>query len=229
MGTKTTQELITSCQGLVRSLAWKIHCKLPKSVDLDDLVSYGQVGLAEAARDYEEGRGNFTTYAYYRVRGAILDGLSKMRWFNQVDYHRGKYEQMGQDVLSPEEGGQTSGRGDLDDDVNWLKSVSNALATVYMFCHSAEDHTGGAGSVEDHSVASPPATLLKREVHEKLHQLVNALPDDAAALIRGAYFEGLSLKEAGERIGISKAWASRLHAKTLGQLARSLEEMQLTD
>ena len=48
-------------------------------------------------------------------------------------------------------------------------------------------------------------------------------------LIRGAYFEGLTLKEAGERIGISKAWASRLHAKTLGQLARSLEEMQLAD
>jgi RNA polymerase sigma factor for flagellar operon FliA len=229
MGTKTTQELITSCQGLVRSLAWKIHCKLPKSVDLDDLVSYGQVGLAEAARDYEEGRGNFTTYAYYRVRGAILDGLSKMRWFNQVDYHRGKYEQMGQDVLSPEEGGQSPGGGDLEDDVGWLKSVSSALATVYMFCHSGDEQSGGAGAVEDRSVASPPATVLKQEVHEKLHQLVNSLPDDAAALIRGAYFEGLSLKEAGERIGISKAWASRLHAKTLGQLARSLEEMQLAD
>jgi RNA polymerase sigma factor for flagellar operon FliA len=229
MGTKTTQELIASCQGLVRSLAWKIHCKLPKHVDLDDLVSYGQVGLAEAARDYEEGRGNFTTYAYYRVRGAILDGLSKMRWFNQVDYHRGKYEQMGQDVLYPDEGGQAEGSGDLDDDVRWLKSVSSALATVYMFCHSADEHTGGAGAVEDRSVVSPPATLLKQEVHEKLHQLVNSLPADAAALIRGAYFEGLSLKEAGERIGISKAWASRLHAKTLGQLARSLEEMQLAD
>jgi RNA polymerase sigma factor for flagellar operon FliA len=71
--------------------------------------------------------------------------------------------------------------------------------------------------------------LLKQEINEKLHQLVDALPADAAALIRGAYFEGLSLKEAGERIGVSKAWASRLHAKTLGQLARSLAELQLVD
>ena len=43
------QQLIVSCQGLVRSIAWKIRCKLPKHVDLEDLVSYGQLGLAEAA------------------------------------------------------------------------------------------------------------------------------------------------------------------------------------
>jgi RNA polymerase sigma factor FliA len=225
---KTTQELIASCQGLVRSLAWKIHCKLPKHVELDDLVSYGQVGLAEAARDYEPGRGQFTTFAYYRVRGAILDGLAKMRWFKPADYHRGKYEAMSHDVLQPDERAHAHSEG-LSDDVLWLKNVSGALATVYMFCHGSDAQADGVNAVADGSVASPPATLLKREMHERLHQLVNALPADAAALIRGAYFEGLTLKEAGERIGISKAWASRLHAKTLGQLARSLAELQLAE
>jgi RNA polymerase sigma factor for flagellar operon FliA len=229
METKTTQELIASCQGLVRSLAWKIHCKLPKHVDLDDLVSYGQVGLAEAARDYEAGRGNFTTYAYHRVRGAILDGLSKMRWFNQVDYHRGTYERMAHNVLHPEDGTQGGGADTLEDDARWLKNVGGALATVYLFCHASDERNDAAAGVADGSATSPPTALLKQEINEKLHQLVDALPSDAAALIRGAYFEGLSLKEAGERIGVSKAWASRLHAKTLGQLARSLAELQLVD
>ena len=78
-GPLTTQQLVVSCQGLVRSLAWKIHCKLPRSVDLEDLVCYGQIGLVEAARDFDSSRGGqFTTYAYYRIRGAILDGMSKM-------------------------------------------------------------------------------------------------------------------------------------------------------
>jgi RNA polymerase sigma factor for flagellar operon FliA len=226
--TKTTQELMHSCQGLVRSLAWKIHCKLPKHVDLDDLVSYGQIGLAEAARDYEAGRGHFTTYAYYRVRGAILDGLSKMRWFNQADYYQGKYEQMANEVLDCEDN-KTEPSSQVEDDARWLKNVGGALATVYMFCRCKDDQASGADGVEDDTVAAPPAMLLKREIHEKLHQLVNALPPDAATLIRAAYFEGLSLKEAGERIGISKAWASRLHAKTLEKLARSLEELQLVD
>ena len=225
---KSTQELMTSCQGLVRSLAWKIHCKLPKHVDLEDLVSYGQVGLAEAARDYQENRGHFTTYAYHRVRGAILDGLSKMRWFNQADYHRGKYEGMAHEVLHSEEVAPQRSE-DAEDDVRWLRNVSGALATVYMFCHCKDEQTDGVNAVADDSMPSPPATLLKQEVHEKLHELINALPGDAGQLIRGAYFEGLTLKEAGERIGISKAWASRLHAKTLGLLARSLEEMQLAD
>jgi RNA polymerase sigma factor for flagellar operon FliA len=228
MGTKSTQELIASCQGLVRSLAWKIHCRLPKHVDLDDLVSYGQVGLAEAARDYQESRGLFTTFAYYRVRGAILDGLSKMRWFKPSDYHRSKYEQMSEEVLYPDDAGPEPS-ADLDDDVRWLSNISRALATVYMFSRGADEQTDAAGAVEDNSAVSPPAVLLKRELHERLNQLVGELPADAAALIRGAYFEGLTLKEAGERIGISKAWASRLHAKTLGQLARALSDLQLAD
>jgi RNA polymerase sigma factor for flagellar operon FliA len=55
-----------------------------------------------------------------------------------------------------------------------------------------------------------------------LRELIDALPSDSGSLIRGAYFEGLTLKQAGERIGVSKAWASRLHAKTLQRLARAL-------
>src|SRR5688572_30076999 len=80
--------LIAGCQGLVRTLAWRIHKKLPPSVDLEDLISYGQVGLAEAARDFDPSLGDhFITYAYYRIRGAILDGLTKLSWFSLHDYH----------------------------------------------------------------------------------------------------------------------------------------------
>jgi RNA polymerase sigma factor for flagellar operon FliA len=152
-----------------------------------------------------------------------------MRWFNQADYHRGKYEGMAHEVLHSGEETSAGQSEDAEDDARWLRNVSGALATVYMFCHCKDEQTDGVNAVEDGSAPSPPATLLKREVYEKLHELINALPGDAGQLIRGAYFEGLSLKEAGERIGISKAWASRLHAKTLGQLARSLEELQLVD
>lgn len=232
---KTTQELIAGCQGLVRSLAWKIHCKLPRSVDLDDLVSYGQLGLVEAARDYEASRGGqFTTYAYHRVRGAILDGLAKMRWFNQADYHGGKYERMAGDVLDDQHAEHEASergagdRGALTDDVRWFKGASTALATVFLVSSRAE-MGDGPESISDPSTPTPQASAMKREVSKKLNELIDALPTQAASLIRGAYFEGLTLKEAGERIGISKAWASRLHSKTLEQLAHSLESLQLVD
>ena len=218
---KSPQDLIASCQGLVKSLAWKVHCKLPRHIELDDLVSFGQVGLAEAARDFDPQRGrNFTTYAYYRVRGAIFDGLAKMAWFNRADYARGRYESLANEVLDLQ---NTDGEGSqLKEDVRWLKQVGGTLAMVYLCSHAADDESDAAAALEDHSVQSPPAMAIRRETVHKLHELIDALPTDAATLIRATYFEGLTLKEAGERIGVSKAWASRLHAKTLAQLSRSL-------
>ena len=72
------RELIDEGQALVKSLAARIHRNLPVHVDFDDLISYGQIGLAEAAQDFDAEQGTrFTTFAYYRIRGAILDGNVK--------------------------------------------------------------------------------------------------------------------------------------------------------
>ncbi len=225
--------LVAGCQGLVRSLAWNIHRKLPATVDLDDLIGYGQVGLVEAARDFDPARGyQFTTFAYYRIRGAILDGLSKMHWFNRADFDRGRYERMSNDVLRLEGDNQDEGGERLADDVagevRWMKGVSSALAMVYLVSQRG-DADEGEMAVEDDSSVTPPREAMAREMRNKLNELIAALPEDAGQLIRAAYFEGLTLKEAGERLGISKAWASRLHAKTLAQLARSLRMLQLAD
>ena len=71
--------------------------------------------------------------------------------------------------------------------------------------------------------------IAKRELHERLHALVDSLPTEAATLVKAIYFEGLTIQDAGERIGVSKAWASRLHAKTLEQLSRSLRRTGVSD
>lgn len=228
---KTPQQLMAGCQGLVQSIAWKIHRKLPPQVELEDLIGYGQVGLAEAARDFDAARGGqFTTFAYYRIRGAILDGLAKMHWFSHADYNRGRYERLAHEVLDIEgSAGAEAQDTQLADDVRWLKGVSGTLAMVYLCCHQPRDEEGGQPALEDRSAPSPPSVAIQRELHQKLHELIDALPAEAAKLIRAAYFEGLTLKEAGERLGVSKAWASRLHAKALGQLARGLRVAQIAD
>lgn len=226
-------ELISACQGLVKSLAWKIHAKVPRRIELDDLIAFGQVGLAEAARDFDPSRGNsFTTYAYYRVRGAIFDGLSKMAWFSRADQARMRYDALANGVLELDGGERESGEGesgDLKNDVRWLRQMAGTLAMSYLSSHAADDGSDAAATLEDHSVQAPPAAAIRQETIRKLHELIDALPADAASLVRGTYFEGLTLKEAGERIGISKAWASRLHARTLERLARALSRLGLAD
>ena len=123
MEQQTTQELMNGCQGLVRSIAWKIHQKVPRNVELDDLIGYGQVGLAEAARDFDQSRETqFTTYAYYRIRGAILDGLSTMSWFKRADYYRGRYEHAANNVLNAAGTNQES-----ETEIEWFTRTTFAL------------------------------------------------------------------------------------------------------
>jgi len=221
--TPTRQALIEECQGLVRSLAAGIHRKLPKHVELADLISYGQVGLAEAARDFDATRGSrFSTFAYYRIRGAIYDGLAKMSWFSRVQYNRLRYEQMAGEVQRQDTEESEPTPPDLDAGMRWFRDLGRSLAVVYLASRLELKGEGGTGNLADPSLPSPPEAVIAGEIKQRLHELIDALPVDAGTLIRSIYFEGCGLQEAGRKLGISKSWASRLHAKTLKRLARDL-------
>lgn len=210
------QELIHGCQGLVRSIAWKIHQRLPRSIDLDDLIGYGQVGLAEAARDFDAARGvQFTTYAYYRVRGAVLDGLSTMSWFSKADYSRGRYEQGANAVLR-----ESSSEPGMTGELGWFANTTRSLSAAFLISDFA------SVSLEQQSAVSgsPSADAESDDLKNTIGEALSKLPEQERSLIEDIYFKGLSIKEAGERIGISKAWASRLHAKILRNLGFQLSD-----
>jgi len=210
-------ELMNGCQGLVRSIAWKIHQKVRRNVELEDLIGYGQVGLAEAARDFDQGRGNqFTTYAYHRIRGAILDGLSTMSWFKKADYHRGRYEYAAGEVLQ-ESGTENESLGDIE----WFVRTSRALSGAYLMTHLPESGDDSDFVVKSKD-ADPSDRLDRFETNARIQSLLAELPDQARTLVQRIYFDGWSIKDAGEEIGISKAWASRLHARTLETLSVKL-------
>jgi len=209
-------ELIHSCQGLVRSIAWKIHQRLPRSVELDDLIGYGQVGLAEAARDFDSRRGiQFTTYAYYRVRGAILDGLSTMSWFSKADYARGRYEQASNALLE-----ESTVEPGLAGELDWFTGTTRSLSTAWLI----SDFAGTIAEQKKSDVSCPSADVEADDLRRIVEAALSRLTDQERALIDGIYFQGLSIKDAGEKIGISKAWASRLHARVLQSLGLHLSQ-----
>jgi RNA polymerase sigma factor FliA len=226
-------QLIEECQGLVRTLAQQVRAKAPPHVDLDDLIAYGQVGLAEAARDFDAARGNrFSTFAYYRIRGAIYDGLSKLCGISRGQYQQARYQQMAGEVLaedaeqpavSPEYGGPAAPAQDRD--LSWFRDLSRTLAVVSLITGSGHNlaDKGPSGDSSD----APPSMAIDKEVSEILHRLVNSLPKQESELVRATYFEGLTLQEAAQRLGISKSWATRLHARSLERLARSLKALDM--
>jgi RNA polymerase sigma factor FliA len=227
-GFTSSQDLIELGQGLVRSLALAISRKVRPNIELDDLIAYGQLGLVEAARDFDPTRGNqFSTYAYYRIRGAIYDGLSKMNCGGRTHRNILCYERMANETLcaSAEESNAADGGGG-EDQLRWFRDLDWSLLVVYLAAHGRhsadKDDIGAEREIVDTSTRSPPALAISREIEQKLLSLIDALPVVEANLIRMVYFDDLSLEQAGKRLGISKSWASRLHARTLHQLGRSL-------
>ena len=213
----SAQVLMNQGQALVRSLAAKIARTTGVPVDLDDLIAYGQIGLAEAARDYHPARGSqFTSYAYYRIRGAIYDGISKMSWTSRSRYHRLRYEQLANETLR--EVNEAAEKNSPAADSNWFRGVTEKLTVVFLSSRGEEDAGWSDGTIEDPS-AAPPVEVASREIAQKLRELVATLPAAEQRLTRTIYFEGATLQEAATALGISKSWASRLHAKTLSQLA----------
>jgi RNA polymerase sigma factor FliA len=225
------EELMQEGQSLVHALAVKIHRNLPVRVDLDDLVAYGEIGLAEAARDYDASFGaQFTTFAYYRVRGAIYDGLAKMTWTSRARYRRLHYERLANEALAEDAARSTnSASPTLEGEAVWFRNMTETLAVVYLSSQS-----GDAGGIHESAIADPralsgPTLVAQREISQKLVELVDSLPHQSRQLVRAIYFDGFTLQQAADRLGISKSWASRLHAKTLEQLAHSLRRLGAAD
>lgn len=227
--TASPQELIQEAQSLVYSLATKISHAIPVRVELDDLIAYGEVGLAEAARDFDPDRGvQFTTFAYYRVRGAIYDGLSQMSWISRARYKRLCYERMASKTLQDMATSSRDSDSSVEQDAQWLGDVTEKLAVVYLIAHN-EGAEGVTDSTIEDTGAPAPSIVAGKEIDAKLHELVEKLPSAEGRLIRAVYFEGNTLKEAANRLGISKSWASRLHAKSLDQLSRWLTRLGAND
>lgn len=221
------EPLIQSCQGLVRSLAWKIHQKIGGRVDLDDLIGYGQIGLAEAATRYDPSSdARFVSYAYYRIRGSILDGLNKLTWFDNTRYHRGGYETIAGGVLSDDADQHNQYADDPSGHAAWLADTSVRLSMVYLMT-DAEGQDERSIDVADQSAAAPDFGVLAQEMSSCLSELVDALPDQPRQLIRATFYEGQSLQNAADALGISKSWASRLRNQTLRDLAEQLRDRGL--
>lgn len=199
-------EMFLLHQGLVRAIAWKTHQRVPHHVELDDLIAYGQIGLLEAITAFDAERSRkFTTFAWHRIRGAILDGLGTMSWFNRAKFERSEYEQP----------------------VASAPATAPAADSTTAAPVSARGRRPTRSGLEDVAVMSrePDAgdDVLKREMIAFLRDLVGALPEKEAGLLRGVFFEGRTLTEAARRVGISTAWASRLQTRTLADLRVALE------
>jgi RNA polymerase sigma factor for flagellar operon FliA len=218
----------------VRSIAGKIKKTVAKEIDFEDLVEYGMIGLLEAADRYDPKFGaNFMTFAYYRIRGAIYDGLRGMGWMSRSEYAKARFEERANEFLSElaHEGGDgaerpTSSGGDdelispFEHAVQDLASAVQGLAAVYI---TTIDSAEGA-QLKDERGPLAEENLGLEQARSLVRQTIKKLSDQERQLLEMYYYRDMSLQEVGEKLGLSKSWTSRLHARVIEKLHRMLED-----
>lgn len=192
------EELIAEHHKMVLGLAGRLRRELSLSGDLEDLIAFGFGGLLEAERRYDPSRGvRFRTFAYYRVRGAMLDGVRKMAYLPRRAHERLKAE---------------------------AERVPTAAPTALdkAFTRMSANLTSASPVQGSFAEESPESALLKNESIERLLGALARLPERERAVIRGHYFEGRPLDDLAAELGVSKSWASRIHTQALGALRAAL-------
>lgn len=220
------KQLAEQYQPYVRSIAGKIKKTLSKDIEFDDLVSYGMLGLFEAADRFDAKYGaNFMTFAYYRIRGAIYDGLRGMGWVSRTEYQRYRFEQHANQFLNTvhdQQMGVPSGVKKTDDDeVGELANVVEGLVTIYV---TALDAMEGF-QIKDDRGPSIEESMEMAEARQLVAEAVQKLPEQERTLLELYYYKELSLEEVGKHLGLSKSWTSRLHTRAVSKLSRLLKEL----
>jgi RNA polymerase sigma factor FliA len=213
---------------VAKKAAYMIFPRVKEHVELDELVALANAGLAEAAQRYDPTRGAaFPTFAWYRVQGSIVDGLRKSSnlprrtWAKLValraasDYleHRGE-----RDAGAAATGAKAAEGADA---LAQIKSELAAIRTMYVMSLDALQDQGFDQA--DHS-AGADEKLDTNRASAKLRAAIEALPEKEQALMKKHYWEGKNLLEAGAELGISKSWASRLHAQAVEKLRAIVDD-----
>lgn len=194
---------IAQHEKMVHGLAARLRRELSLHGDLDDLVAFGFGGLLEAQHRFDPARGvRFQTFAYHRVRGAMLDGVRKMAYLP-----RRAHERLRESAETPPTALPRAAATPLD---KVFARVSAGLTTAVPLHGSLGEE-------------SPETTLLKNESVTSLLGALAGLSDRQRTVVRGYYFEGRSLDDIAGELGISRSWASRLHTSALQELRGSLE------
>lgn len=206
-------QLIEQYGSFVRSIARQVKKSVSPRIELDDLIAYGMTGLLEAGERFDAKQGaNFTTFSYYRIRGAIYDGLRGMGWVSRNEYQKIRFGEQANAYL---ENASSSKTEDLED---LAGQVSN-LVTIFVTSLEGLEKQ----DFEDTKIQAQDDRLLELELKTNLQKAMQRLPKPDLELIKLYYFQNLSLEEVGQKIGLSKSWTCRKHAQViekLGELMR---------
>jgi RNA polymerase sigma factor for flagellar operon FliA len=229
-GPKDSAEVLERFQGnldLVDIIARQTVRAVGNRGQLEDLVAYGREGLLEAARRFDPSRGvPFRSFANYRVRGAVLDGVRALCPLTRRTHARLKGVEL---VMGATEGAledtyalRPPGSGAAEAD-QAVADHMGAIATAVAMGLLAQSARGGdEGPTLIDPGATPEGALEEAQLLQQVRDAIDELPPREAELIRRHYLQGDRFDLVAAELGLSKSWASRLHTRALMLLSNRL-------
>ncbi|MFQ5607936.1 MAG: FliA/WhiG family RNA polymerase sigma factor [Candidatus Zixiibacteriota bacterium] len=220
---------------LVRSVAGRMAMGFPRSVELQDLINTGVIGLIEAFKNFDPDRGvKFETYAVPRIRGAILDELRALDWVPRST--RAKARSIDKATTSLENDfGRPPTEDELASKLEYTHtelmaalddvSCSTVLSLDEVIFRDEDNRqVPRIESIEDKSDMSVLNAVLKKELQAFLRVAIGNLTEQEKLVIALYYFEELTLKEIGAVMTISESRVSQIHTKSVSKLRGLIQE-----
>lgn len=230
--THSGDELVKIYTPLVTYHVQRLASVLPSNVSREDVRSFGFMGLLDALDKFDLTRNlKFDTYASFRIRGAIMDGLRKEDWLprnardraKKIESIQTKLEQKYMRHVSVEEIAQ---KMDLP-----VKEVEKAMDD-YFFAHifSIDEHLSDPDGddekhsyvIEDDETLTPEEQLIKSEWLEEMAEVITKLTKNEQLVLSLFYKEELTLTEIGKILELSTSRVSQIHSKAISELKRML-------
>ncbi len=234
-GTDQRNELVMRELPQVYYVAARIRERLPKQVEMEDLVQAGVIGLLEACGNYDSGKdAQFSTFAKFRIRGAILDSLRKLDWGSRTLRRKGREiaasvakleSSLGREPQEEEIAGAMNMR--LDE----LQSTLTQLDGLYLVgqgSNPTHDHTDPYDLIESapsDGCDNPFDLCLEGERKAKLAEAVSKLSEREQLILSLYYEQELTMKEVSKVVGIVVSRVSQVHAAAMVKLRAALSEL----
>ncbi|MHB9130825.1 MAG: FliA/WhiG family RNA polymerase sigma factor [Armatimonadota bacterium] len=227
--TELRRQLIEQYAPLAKYVVDRLNLQPSGGVSYDDLIGQAVVGLIEAIDRYDPSRGvKFNTYAYYRIRGAVMDMLRELDWLPRSIRSRGN------DIVSAIarlEG--ELGRSPTDEEV--ANAMGITLEQFDEFAQevggqslmsldesveqgSGEDHLTRRDMVADETAVNPESHAAEQDQRAILAGAIDELPENERMVISLYYREGLTLKEIGKVLGVTESRVCQVHSKAILRL-----------
>lgn len=205
-------------QGLVKSIVLKVCQEIDARVHLDELIACGYEGLLQARARFDATRGaQFKTFAYYRIRGAVLDGVRRLGPMSRQGVVWSRMIESGDSIAENalEERLALGANATTETSLASLQSAMRRMVTTHLVAEAAESEPTQA----------PDVRFARQETQEHIQAVVSGLPDHERRVVEAFYFEELTMEEIAKELGVSKSWVSRVHHKSLDLLRVRLKHL----